>query len=141
MRFLRILPLFVFIILLQVGLLHADTSTSAATEVVTRILPERADEFRFKTIDKDNGNDVFEIISKGDQIVISASSSIAMCSGFNWYLKHVANCHVSWNGDQLNIPDPLPSAEKRIRKVSPYKYGYYFNYCTFNYTMAWWDWR
>ena len=79
-----------------------------------------------KTIDKDNGNDVFEIISEGDLIVISASSPVAMCSGFNWYLKHVANCHVSWNGDQLNLSDPLPPVDKRIRKGSPDKYGYYF---------------
>ena len=63
-----------------------------------------------------------------------------MCSGFNWYLKHVAKCHISWNGDQLNPAKPLAKVEKTIRRVTPYKYGFYFNYCTFNYTMAWWDW-
>jgi alpha-N-acetylglucosaminidase len=30
--------------------------------------------------------------------------------------------------------------DKKIRKATPYEYRYYMNYCTFNYSMSWWDW-
>jgi alpha-N-acetylglucosaminidase len=29
---------------------------------------------------------------------------------------------------------------KIVRKDTPYQYRYYLNYCTFNYSMSWWDW-
>ena len=65
---------------------------------------------------------------------------MAIASGAGWYLKHVCHCDVSWCGDQLHLPDPLPLLEKKIHRVSPFPQRYFFNYCAFSYTMAWWDW-
>ena len=28
----------------------------------------------------------------------------------------------------------------KSRVATPYKHRYFFNYCTFSYSMAWWDW-
>jgi alpha-N-acetylglucosaminidase len=113
----------------------------AAAGVVSRILPERAGEFVFGQIPADHGLDVFEIAAApGGGIAIRGNNAISMASGFNWYLKHVARCDVSWNGDQLDLPNPLPAPAQTIRRTSPTRHGFYFNYCTFNYTMAWWDW-
>jgi len=92
-------------------------------------------------IDSDNGLDVFEIEADDGKIVLRGNNAIALSSGFHWYLKHVANCHVSWNGDQLNLPNPLPAPAEKIRRTSPTQHGFYFNYCTFNYTMSWWGWE
>ncbi len=109
--------------------------------MIGRVLPGRQREFVLETIAKQDGCDVFEIAGVNARIVIRGSSPIALASGFNWYLKHVANCHVSWCGDQLNLPASLPRPEQTIRRQSPYKHGCCFNYCTFNYTMSWWNWE
>jgi len=31
--------------------------------------------------------------------------------------------------------------KEKIHKATPYQYRYYLNYCTFNYSMSWWDWE
>ena len=41
----------------------------------------------------------------------------------------------------MQLPDPLPEVKQKVRKVTPYVYRHYFNYCTFSYTAAWWDWE
>jgi alpha-N-acetylglucosaminidase len=118
----------------------ANDITKAAGDVITRLIPKQASEFVLEKIPASEGKDVFEIEGKNGKIVIRGNNAISLSSGFHWYLKHVARCQVSWNGDQLNLPSPLPTPKKTIHRTSQTKYGFYFNYCTFNYTMAWWDW-
>jgi alpha-N-acetylglucosaminidase len=112
-----------------------------AAAVVSRVLPAYADQFILKLIGKEGVNDVFEIEPLGQKIVISGSSGIALCSGFNYYLKNYCNASYNWRcGNNMNINGALPSDFKKIRKVTPYQYRYMFNYCTFSYSMAFWDW-
>ena len=119
----------------------AHTSIRSAKGLVKRIIPKKSKLFTFYKIEKDNGLDVFEITQRNGKIAIGGNSTLSMTSGFHWYLKHVAKCHVSWNGDQLKLPKVLPHPTKKIRQTSITKHGFYFNYCTFNYTMAWWGWE
>ena len=113
-----------------------------AAGVINRVLPEYADHFILKLIDKEGDNDVFEIVPQDKKIVISGSSGVAICSGFNYYLKYFCHCAYNWRcGNNLNIAGELPSDFKKVRKVTPYKYRYIFNYCTFSYSMAFWDWK
>ncbi len=74
-------------------------------------------------------------------ISISGSDAVAISSGIHHYLKYVANCSVSWYGDQLlNIPlyGPLPQPSAVIYKETTYTFRYYMNVCTFGYsTFAW----
>jgi len=113
----------------------------ATYDLLQRIIPEHKTDFIFKDIPKENNNDLFEIDSKNNKIIISASSPIARTSAIHWYLKHVANCQISWCGDQLDLPKHLPIPKHKIHKTSPYKHACYFNYCTFSYTMSWWNWE
>ncbi len=85
--------------------------------------------------------DVFEIESKDGKIILRGTTGVDVISALNWYLKYYCNCQITWCGDNLNLPKTLPIVPQKIRKVSPYKYRYYFNYCTFSYTMAFWDWE
>jgi len=119
-----------------------NAETEAAMGVIERVLPEYSDLFILKIIDKEGKNDVFEIEAKNNKIYISGSSGVAICSGFNYYLKHICNATWNWRcGNNLNIKGELPSSFKKIRKESPYRYRYIFNYCTFSYSMAFWDWE
>lgn len=113
---------------------------TAARALVVRIVPDYADSFVVEFIPKDNGYDVFEIESVGDKITLRGSSGVAIASALNWYLKHYCHSCVSWRGTQVNIPDPLPRVEPKVRHVTPFQWRYCFNYCCFSYSMAWWDW-
>jgi len=117
----------------------ADPGAQAASALARRLLRERASEFQFATIARDGDQEVFEFECSQGKATLRGSSPVAMASALNWYLKYHCRCQVSWCGDQLFLPNPLPAAPA-TRRVSPYKYRYDFNYVTFSYTMAWWDW-
>ena len=119
-----------------------DASATQAVEgLLQRLLPQRAESFVFQPIPRANGRDVFELegLAQG-RILIRGNNGVSMASGLNWYLKHFANCQVTWRSRQLDLPEPLPVLPEKIRIVSPHRYRYYFNYCSFSYTMAYWDW-
>ena len=112
-----------------------------AKALISRIVKDKAGFFIVEYIDQQEGKDVFELESKDGKIILRGNNGISVASALNHYLKNYCNSHISWNGNNLNMPDPLPEIEEKIRKASPYKYRYYLNYCTFNYSMAWWDWE
>ncbi|OQP42718.1 alpha-N-acetylglucosaminidase [Niastella yeongjuensis] len=118
-----------------------DTVARAAYSLIRRILPERLhNSFEVKIIQSANGRDVFELYSGHKKIVLAGSNGVGVASALNYYLKNYAHCDISWNGTNLAIPDPLPSVAVKVRRTTPYSYRYYLNYCTFNYTMSWWNW-
>lgn len=84
--------------------------------------------------------DFFELDQQGDKVVIRGNNSISIATGLNWYLKYYAGIHLSWNGMQATLPPVLPPVKQKVRKETDLKYRYDFNYCTFSYTMAFWDW-
>ncbi|MFH1267136.1 MAG: alpha-N-acetylglucosaminidase, partial [Planctomycetota bacterium] len=120
--------------------LTAATPEEAARGVLQRLLPDVVDQFVLESIGKEDGRDVFEIESRDGKIVVRGSTGVAISSGVNWYLKYFCHCHVSFCGDQLRLPDPLPTVEEKVRIASPFEYRYCFNFCAFSYTLAWWDW-
>ncbi len=120
---------------------EASTSREAAYGLIKRILPNDVQHFRIEVIPKIKDKDVFEIESRDGYIILKGSDGVSIASALNYYLKKFAHCQISWNGNNLNIPHPLPIVPGKIQKISPYKYRYYFNYCTFNYTASWWDWQ
>jgi alpha-N-acetylglucosaminidase len=113
---------------------------AAARGVVQRVLPDHVNRFVFESVIQENGRDVFELESRGERIVLRGSDAGAMASALNWYLEQYCHCHVSWLGNQLNLPESLPAVPVKVRKVSPHQYRYWFNYCAFSYSVAFWDW-
>ena len=113
---------------------------AAARAILQRLAPAKAELFLLETIPAENGRDVFEIESRDGKIVIRGSSGVAIASGWNWYLMHYCHCHVSLWGNQLRFPDPLPAVPEKIRRISPFPYRYYLNFCAFSYSLAWYDW-
>jgi alpha-N-acetylglucosaminidase len=113
----------------------------AATALLKRIVKDKAGSFLIEYIPQDNGKDVYELESNGDKIVLRGNNAVAVASALNHYLKHFCHQHYAWDKLDVTLPDVLPVVSAKVRRVSPYKYRYYLNYCTFNYTMAWWDWE
>ncbi len=113
----------------------------AARGLLGRILNERAIDFEISLISAENGKDVFEIDKDGNRVVLRGNNGVSIASALNFYLENVAHCDVTPEDLKTCLPRPLPLPRKPIRKVSPYRYRYCLNYCTFSYTMAWWNWR
>lgn len=90
---------------------------------------------------RENGKDIFELEQKGKKIVLRGNNGISVASALNHYLNEYAHCQYGWNASHMQLPDPLPEVKQKVRKVTPYVYRHYFNYCTFSYTAAWWDWE
>ena len=73
------------------------------------------------------------------RIVLRGSSGVAIASALNRYLEDFAGVNISIPLQPIRLPR-IARVPARIRVVSPYQYRYFFNYCTFSYSMAWWDW-
>ena len=127
--------------LLSAAEIPQTSATEAARGFIERILPQQANRFAVEMIPADNGQDVFEIECRDDKIVLRGDNAAAIASALNLYLKQFCHCDISWNcGDQLNLPHRLPGVPDKIRVVSPHQFRYAYNFCTYGYTMAWWDW-
>ncbi len=125
---------------LQTTCLAQSEKKASAVALIKRVVPDHADNFLVELLSDEEGDDVFEIESKGEKIVLRGNNGVAIGSALYHYLKENAHCQITWNGTNLNLPATLPEVATKVRKTSPYQYRYYLNYCTFNYTMSWWDW-
>ncbi len=84
--------------------------------------------------------DVFEVRSVGDKVQLRGSSGVALASALNWYLEHAAGVNVANPLQPIHLGRPIPAVAEPVRITTPYRFRYFFNYCTFSYSMAWWDW-
>ena len=113
----------------------------AAEALVKRVLKERAGGFSVAAIAGEDGKDVFEIESVGGKVMLRGNNAVSIASALNHYLKNFANCHLSWCGDQMDLPAELPVVPEKVRITTLHEFRVMFNYCTFNYTCSWWDWE
>ncbi len=122
-----------------VGLSQFNAESSLA--LIHRVILDRADRFIVEELPAKETTDVFEIESRNDKIILRGNNGVAVASALYYYLTHFCRCQITWNGTNLNIPKVLPRVDKKVHQTSPYFYRYYMNYCTFNYSMSWWDWK
>jgi alpha-N-acetylglucosaminidase len=127
-------------LLLAMPCLPAGADDSARG-LIQRMVPGHADQIVVESIPAEDGRDVFEIESIKDKVVLRGNNGVGVASALNHYLKTVAHCHLSWCGDQLNLPPVLPPVPAKIRVTNPHRYRVMFNYCTLSYSAAWWDWQ
>jgi alpha-N-acetylglucosaminidase len=116
------------------------TNLTVVAGLIQRLLPLYTNEFVLELIPADGAQDTFEIESAADKIVLRGNNGVLVASALNYYLKNFCHCDVSWNGDQLKLPYPLPAVAPKVHLASPHKYRFAYNPCTHGYTMAWWKW-
>jgi alpha-N-acetylglucosaminidase len=112
----------------------------AVDAFIQRVTGGRASAFVVEYIAPANGRDVFELESRKGTIVLRGSNGLSVGSALNCYLREYCHSLVTGNGVDLRLPAVLPPVKEKVRRATPYRYRYYINYCTFNYSMAWWDW-
>lgn len=111
----------------------------AVLGVIKRLVDDKANLFRIEFLPKVD-KDFFELESLDDEVTLRGTTGVEIISALNWYLKYFCNNHISWCGKNIRLPQTLPLIKEKIHIASPYKYRYYLNYCTYSYTIAFWDW-
>lgn len=109
---------------------HIKTKTSdktqgrAVVELLKRLLGNRSTEF-IVSVNRSLSNDSLDVCelrsTKNNKIVAIGSTGVAVASGIYNYMKYFCNCHVSWSGDQLALPRPLPKLTGVLRINSPHR--------------------
>ena len=117
----------------------ATSAEDAAAALAKRVLGDASARFRFEPIANHSGQDVFELESVGEIVVVRGNSALSMARGLNHYLRAHARASVSPNGSTA-LPADLPAVPAKIRQTAWANSRYFFNYCTFGYSMPWWDW-
>jgi len=134
-------------------ILHFPISLSAeniaARELLNRILGNKSNHFILEDIKYQDANihkaqaDCFEIENSTDnRIIIRGNSANSIAVGLNHYLRFYCKTSVSWFvNDKIKLPETLPAVGEKVHINSTCKNRFFLNYCTFGYTMPWWQWR
>ena len=84
----------------------------------------------------ENDNDYFELSDQDGKIHIKGNEGLSLTTGLNYYYKNYVNVHVSEQTMQTAMPESIVAINDTIRKETPVKVRYAFNYCTLSYTFA-----
>lgn len=85
--------------------------------------------------------DFFELDQRGGKVVVRGNSYVNIASGINWYLKYYCGVQLTWNQMHAQLPAILPPVQQKERHETNLQLRYDFNYCTFSYSMPFWDWN
>lgn len=130
---------FLLILLACLCFPFAQLWSNPVNGLLERIDPGASKKFIIQV--KKGSSDFFELDQKGDKVVIRGNNYVNIATGLNWYLKYYAGIHLSWNGMTAELPESLPKVSTPVRKETNLSLRYDFNYCTYSYTMAFWDWK
>lgn len=136
-----------FFFLLLLGLHSCKTNETESIkhqniyQLIERILPGLSSQFIIEDIKNEAGKEVFELSSKNGKILIKGSNDLSITKGFNWYLNNHCNMRVSWyKDDPIITPEVLPMVDTPVKQECRFEKRFFLNYCTFGYTMLWWQW-
>lgn len=118
----------------------ADVATASARGVLTRLLGARADEFRLRWIEPEDGRMTYQLAASGGKVIVEGSSGVALARAAYTYLREAGNSMVTWSGRHLALPPKLPDYPQR-GVVCPYRFTQYYNICTFGYSTPFWNWE
>ena len=120
--------------------LGADVGQAKA--LASRLSPALAAKVEFHQIDAEQGRDVFTLESRGGKVAIGGNNAGAMAVGLNRYLNRYCKVTVSWYADvAVNLPKTLPDVPATERVTARVPQRFFLNYCTWGYTMPFWQWR
>ncbi|MGL5379692.1 alpha-N-acetylglucosaminidase TIM-barrel domain-containing protein [Clostridium sp.] len=118
-----------------------EETLSDVSGIVQRQLgAEYVDWFNFTIVPGESNMDYFEITNgENGKINITGNNGVSLATGLNHYLKYFCNVLITQTGEAVKMPETAPAVDTPVKKESPYENRYAYNYCTFSYTMAFWD--
>ncbi len=128
----------------------AIENPDAVVDLVNRIGGNgTAKKFRF-VLDPSisSSQETFVIASENGKILIKGTTTSAITTAIGWYLNNYAKINIAWNslnekaeGDAYADLGKLPLPATEEKRTCDAKYRYFFNYCTFGYSMTSWTWK
>lgn len=89
-----------------------------------------------------SNRDTFELENNQGKLVIRGNNYNSMAYGLNYFLKYYCNTSVSWyKNDKIKLPVEMPLLGRKITGQARVRDRFFLNYCTFGYTMTWWNWE
>jgi alpha-N-acetylglucosaminidase len=126
--------------------LQADVLPSSGLELkpvldlAHRVVPWMDGKIILIRIPKERGDDVFDLRTEDGKLAIRASDPSSAAMGLNYYLRYYCRRSMSQVGNNLAPVKDLPELARPVHRTSPFKYRYFLNYCTFNYSFGFADW-
>ena len=133
----------IFFLLSSIAFAEENSNLIQAKAFIQRLVPEKAHSIDVEILPSDKINsDRFELESVDGKIIIRGNNANSIAVGLNHYLKYFCHTSVSWYVDNpIELPEALPAVPNKITKSARCENRFFLNYCTFGYTMPWWQWR
>ena len=117
-----------------------DLSSEAASALARRILPKHGGEIEF--IREPSDTDFYSLETVDGRLRICGNNANSMAVGFCNYLEDWCKITVTWyERDAVREPRRLPAVEGKVTRNALVGHRFFLNYCTFGYTLAWWQWK
>ncbi|AZM49608.1 alpha-N-acetylglucosaminidase [Streptomyces sp. WAC 06738] len=112
--------------------------TVAVRGLAERVLgSQAADAVHFAPLGRELRSYAYE--AAGGVLTVSATDGVSASVGLHHYLRDRCRLTVGWD-TELPLPvTSLPDSPRRCGEARVQD-GYYLNFCTFSYTMPYWDW-
>lgn len=121
--------------------IQARQKTDDAMDVIRRFSGDGCKNIRLELKnDRNAENDWFRTYVKGGVLHIEGNSNLALCRGFYEFVKDNGWGIYCWNGSRCDLPETFGDCTTK-KVVSPFRYHYYMNVCTFGYSTPYWDWE
>lgn len=125
--------------LLCAGALAQD-GVQAAADLASRLLPNRYSDIEFVQVQADD--DFYSLQTVGGKLVITGNNANSMAVGLGNYLRDWCHINVSWYvRDAVAEPVKLPKVKEKVTRSALVGYRFFLNYCTFGYSLCWWEWK
>ncbi|MEU9100816.1 alpha-N-acetylglucosaminidase [Streptomyces sp. NPDC048361] len=111
-----------------------------AARALARLLPRHTGQVTFRTPARAAGPDGFRVSGGAGRILVEGTTPAVQLTGFHWYLRHVANAHISWAGEQTTLPATLPAVPAPIERSAGVAHRFAFNDTNDGYTGPYHDW-
>ncbi|WKX69955.1 alpha-N-acetylglucosaminidase [Streptomyces sp. XD-27] len=115
--------------------------TGPARAALERLLPDHADQFRLRALDEEeDGAERFRVTGARGRITVAGTGPAVLLTGVHWYLKYTCRAHISWSGDQLDLPGKLPAPDGALERATSLPHRFAFNDTHDGYTAPYADW-
>ncbi|MCH5319201.1 MAG: alpha-N-acetylglucosaminidase [Paramuribaculum sp.] len=97
-------------------------------------------DFKLVNDNEDSLIDWFEIKNdSNNKVLIEGNNLSSLSVGLNYFLKYFCGIHISWNNLTQKLPSEINLPTIPVYRKTHLKDRYYLNYCTFSYSMPFWD--
>ena len=97
------------IVTLMLLMVCMKMGASPIDQLLERIDKGASKKFKIELVKTKNPQvDFFELDQQGQRVVVRANNWVSAAVGVNWYLKHFAGIHLTWNQMKASLPTTLP---------------------------------